>query len=96
MAAAKKVVSIQEERRRRGGNRSHIAQLNDRCLANAYNHGTKWEDDDVAKLANMIEKDKTTFDMAMSLGRSYYSTQYARSHVGFAMRHAKVFRRILK
>jgi hypothetical protein len=43
----------------------------------------------------MITKDKTTFDMAMRLGRSYYAAQYARSHVGFAMRHASVIRKYL-
>lgn len=92
MARAK---SIQAERNKRGHKRSHVAQLNDRTLANAYNHGLPWVDSDVETLANLIAKNSSTFDMAMSLGRSYYSTQYARAHISFALRHAKTFRKLL-
>jgi hypothetical protein len=94
MSAKRKVVSIQAERNKRSG-RSYVAQLNDKTLANAYNHGQPWDDTDVGKLCQMINKDKTTLDMALELGRSYYAAQYARSHVGFAMRHAKVLRKYI-
>lgn len=82
-----KVHSIQGEPRRNRSQRSRISQLNDKCLANAHRHGMKWEDNEVEVLVNLIDKDSTTYDMAMKLGRSYYSAQVARSHVGFAMRH---------
>lgn len=94
--AAKKVVSIQAERNKRGHKRSHVATLNDETLKHAYNHGLPWADEDVESLAGLIDQDKTTFDMAMHLGRSYYSTQYARAHISFALRHANVFKRIVK
>ena len=72
------------------------ARLQARTIANAHRIGCAWDDDEVAILANEIAKDSTTFDIAMKLGRSYYGTQTARSHVGFALRHATIFARILK
>jgi hypothetical protein len=38
----------------------------------------------------MIENDSTTFDMAITLGRTYYGALNARAHIGFAMRHSDV------
>jgi hypothetical protein len=92
---ASKTRSIQGNGRKRSG-KSHVSQLNEKCLANAHRHGLKWEDDEVSVLVNMIEDDKTTFDMAMKLGRSYYSAQIARSHVGFALRHENAIFRAKK
>ena len=89
-----KVVSIQAGGRRRSG-RSHVARLNDETKKHAYNHGMAWTDDDVVTLLNMIDQDKTTFDMALATGRSYYAAQYARAHASFAQRHARVFKRYL-
>lgn len=70
--------------------KSYVRDLNEKTKKNAYNLGKPWSDDDVSDLVNMIERDEKTFDMAMSLGRTFYGTQYARSHVRFAMDHAAV------
>lgn len=80
----------------KSGQKSHVAQLNEKTLKTAARHGMKWDDEDVERLVGMIEDDHTTFDMAVSLQRSYYSAQVARSHVGFIMRHHAAFERALK
>ncbi len=85
--------SIQAEAKRSG--RSYIASLNDETRKHAYNHGIGWTDDDVSTLLNLIESDKTTYEMAIKLGRTFYSAQVARSHAAFASRHANVFKRYL-
>lgn len=56
----------------------------------AYNSGKAWSDDDVSHLLNAIHADKTIYDTAMDIGRSYYSVQSAMSHTRFALRHAAV------
>lgn len=76
--------------------KSSTARLQAETVAKATRNGLPWEDGEVEAIAKMIEKDETTYDMAISLGRTYYSTQYARSHVGFAMRHANVFRKFIR
>lgn len=85
--------SIQAESKRSG--RSYIASLNDETRKHAYNHGIGWSDDDVGTLLNLIDKDETTYTMALALGRTFYSAQVARSHVAFASRHAAAFKRYL-
>jgi len=94
MAAKTKVASIQAGRRT--GHKSRVALLNDECKRRGWNVGAAWSDDDVSELANMIGKDATTYEMALTLGRSYYATQSARSHVRFAMNHAEIFRRLVR
>lgn len=69
------------------------AQLQAKTLRHADRHGLAWTDDEVSVLANEIEKDSTTFDMAMALGRSYYSVMAARTHVRFALNHQAVLYR---
>ena len=101
MPAASNVVSIQADSRRRitrnrKAGRSRVQALNDETKRNAFNHLVPWSDDDVEALINLIEKDTTTFEMAMTLGRSYYAAQNARAHVSFAMRHASAFKRALR
>lgn len=101
MAAAQRkpvrAKSIQREQKLRlVESGSSTARLQAQTIENAHRIGQPWDDDEVAILANEIAKDSTTFDIAMKLGRSYYGTQTARSHVGFAMRHATIFARILK
>ena len=73
---------------------NHVRQLQNKTLANAHRHGLTWDDDEVSELVNGIQKDETTFNMAMSLGRSYYSVQGARAHVRFAMDHIAVLKRV--
>lgn len=75
--------------------KTHTARLNQKTKEHAYKAGTPWTDDDVEVLARMIDKDETTYEMAIALNRTYYGTQYARSHVGFALRHVQVFTKIL-
>lgn len=78
-------MSIQAEARKRG--KSIGAYLNDKTKKSAYNMGAPWSDDDVATIVNMREHGDTVFDMAIRLGRTYYSAMTASSHIGFAMRH---------
>lgn len=61
--------------------------LQAKTLRRATHHGTPWETDDVARLVAGIQRDETTLDMALALGRSYYSTQTTRRMVSFALRH---------
>lgn len=70
--------------------RRRFKRMVDKTKRNAYNSGRTWSDDDVGALVNAIEADHTTYDTAMQLGRSYYSIQTARAHVGFALRHQAV------
>ncbi|AVD99680.1 HTH DNA binding protein [Mycobacterium phage Cuke] len=88
--AAKRTKSIQAERV------SSTSKLQQKTLQNAYRHGMTWDDSEVSLLVNGIQKDQTTFDMAMNLGRSYYSVQGARAHVRFAMDHIAVLRKAAK
>jgi hypothetical protein len=80
---------------RRAG-RSQVQALNDECLRHAFNHQRPWENDDVGTLVNMVSGDHTTFDMARTLGRSYYATAMARQHIGFCLRHPEAFRKVLE
>lgn len=85
--------SIQAESKRSG--RSYISSLNDETRKHAYNHGIGWSDDDVITLLTLIEGDKTTYEMALKLGRTFYAAQVARSHAAFISRHAAAFARYL-
>ena len=67
--------------------------LQKQTLKKAWNVGSKWSDDEVEVLVGMIQKDETTYQMALTLGRSYYGIQGARSHVRFALNHQAVFSR---
>jgi hypothetical protein len=82
-----KLKSIQAEPKR--SHKNSTARLQSQSLRKAYRNGMAWDDRDVEVLVHGIQSDATTFDMAMSLGRSYYGTMGARAHVGFALRHAK-------
>jgi hypothetical protein len=77
--------SIQAEARKRG--KSIAAYLNDKTKKGAFNAGLPWSSDDVGILVGLIEKDETTYEMAIRLGRTYYGVQNARAHIGFAIRH---------
>jgi hypothetical protein len=82
-----KVVSIQAARKR--SYKSPTASMQAKTLAKAYRQGMVWDDDEVSLLVNGIEKDQTTYEMALALGRSYYGVAGARAHVAFALRHKK-------
>ena len=84
--ARSKVVSIQEAREHRGY-KTREAWLQGETLKQASNHGLTWDDDDVSRLVQEIERDETTYELALALGRSYYSMMGARAHVAFALRH---------
>jgi hypothetical protein len=62
----------------------------DKTKRNASRSGMRWEDDEVDRVVRGIERDETTYEMAMAIGRSYYAMQSARSHIRFAMDHAAV------
>lgn len=85
----KSVKSIQAEPANSRGYKSSTAKLQAKTLATAHRNGMAWDDEEVSILANGIEKDETTYELAMKLGRSYYGVMGARAHVGFALRHAK-------
>lgn len=57
---------------------------------NAYNHGKPWTDDEVAVVMEGIYNDRTIYDMAMELGRSYYAVAAARTNTRWAMNHSRV------
>ncbi|AYQ98624.1 hypothetical protein SEA_RIPARIAN_50 [Mycobacterium phage Riparian] len=104
MAARKmKVVkSIQVEkptrfaRVRKGKGQNSTRELQARSLKAAANHGQPWSDDEVARIVAGIQRDETSFELALAVGRSYYSTMSARSHVAFAMRHANALELAVK
>jgi len=60
------------------------------CARNAYNHGQKWSDDDVAIIMQGIYNDTSTYEMAIQLGRTYYAVAAARTHTRWAMDHSQV------
>lgn len=70
--------------------KNSTADLQRRSLRKATHHGLPWDDSDVARIVAGIERDETSFEMALAVGRSYYSTMSARSKVAFALRHAHV------
>lgn len=66
--------------------------LQAQSLRHAHNHGQPWSDDEVARLVDGIRRDgirrdETSYEMALAVGRSYYSTNTARGHVRFALNH---------
>ncbi|QGJ90097.1 HTH DNA binding protein [Mycobacterium phage Indlulamithi] len=83
---AGKAKSIQAEPKR--GHKSSTADLQAKTLRKAHRQGMAWDDYEVTALVKGIERDATTFDIAMSIGRSYYAVMTTRRAVGFAMRHA--------
>lgn len=68
------------------------ADLQRQTLRKATYQGTPWQTEDVSRIVAGIERDETTFEMAMALGRSYYATQTTRRMVGFALRHKTLWR----
>lgn len=71
----------------KGRKKSSTRDLQAKSLRKATNHGLPWSDDEVSYLVAAISRDETSFDMALGVGRSYYSTMSARSKVAFALRH---------
>lgn len=57
---------------------------------NATRTGQRWTDDDVSIIMRGIERDDTTYNMAIESERSYYAVQTARAHIRFAMDHSAV------
>lgn len=86
MATSRRLKSIQAEPKR--GQKSSSARLQTKTLQKAHRQGMAWDDDEVSRLVAGIERDETTFEMAMALGRSYYGAMGARAHVAFALRHS--------
>lgn len=84
--ARSKVVSIQAKAKR--GNKSHSAKLQAETLRSAGRNGLPWEDFEVSRIIAGIEKDETSYELAKSLGRTYYSTMSTRRMVAFALRHS--------
>ena len=64
------------------------AALQAKTVRKAHRAGTAWDDDEVARLVAGIERDETTFELALALGRTLYGTSAARSHLRFAMNHS--------
>lgn len=56
--------------------------LQAQSLRHAHNHGQPWSDDEVARLVDGIRRDETSYEMALAVGRSYYSTNTARATCG--------------
>lgn len=68
--------------------RNSSRDLQQQSLTKAHNHGQPWSDDEVARLVAGIQRDETSYEMALAVGRSYYSTMSARGHIRFALSHA--------
>ena len=69
--------------------KSSTKELQAKSLRRAHRNGLSWDDDEAARLVAGIDRDETTFEMALAIGRSYYGTMGARAHVAFALRHSK-------
>ena len=67
------------------------ADLQAKTLRKATHQGTPWEASDVARMVAGIERDETTYELALALGRSYYATQTTRRMVAFALRHKSLW-----
>lgn len=78
--------SIQAEPKR--SRKTSTNEMQARTLKKAHRSGIAWDDYEVSHIVAGIESDATTFDMAIALGRTYYSVQNTRRMVGFAMRHS--------
>lgn len=87
MAAKKATVTSIQGRGHKGGYKTNTAKLNDQTRRGASRAGMMWDDDEVARLADGIDKDETTYEMAKALRRTLYGVMNARAHVAFAMRH---------
>lgn len=83
-------------RRKSRFDKNSTKRLQNKTVKNAYRQGMAWNDDEVATLVNGIQDDKTTFDIAMSIGRTYYGVQSARAHVRFALDHRVIFERAVR
>lgn len=86
-----KVVSIQANSRRKRP-LSRTAQMQAETLRAAWNHGAEWSHDECATIVNGIANGNSVYDLALILGRSYYSTATARTHLRFALNHLEVLR----
>jgi hypothetical protein len=87
MTAAKRATVTSIQAKRKGGYKTSTARLNDKTRKGAHRAGMAWDDDEVSRLARGIDKDETTFEMAMALSRTLYGVMNARAHIAFAMRH---------
>lgn len=83
-----KVVKSIQATPRKGGKPNSSRELQRHSLLKATNHGKPWTDDEVARLVAGIQRDETSFEMALAVGRSYYSTMSARGHIRFALNHS--------
>lgn len=83
---ARRQKSIQATKKR--GQKSSSAKLQEATLKKAHRQGLPWDSHEVKILVKGIENDLTTYELAISLGRSYYGTMSARAHVRFALNHA--------
>ncbi len=70
--------------------KASFKQMVEKTKRNATKTGQRWSDDDVSIVINGIERDDTTYNIAMQAERSYYAVQTARAHIRFAMDHAAV------
>lgn len=67
--------------------KSNTTKLQAKTVKSAHRQGLPWDDYEVSILVAEIERDTTTFDIAIKLGRTLYGTSAARSHVRFAINH---------
>lgn len=80
--------SIQAEPKR--SRKTSTNELQAKTLRKAHRQGIAWDDYEVARVVAGIQTDESTFDIALSIGRSLYATQSTRRMVAFAMRHSSV------
>ena len=77
-------------RKQTAADKASFKRMVEKTKRNATKTGQRWSGDDVSIVMNGIERDDTTYNIAMQAERSYYAVQTARAHIRFAMDHAAV------
>lgn len=67
--------------------KTRTARLNAETRKHATRTGMAWDDDEVTRMVAWIEADKSSFDMAMGLGRTLFGAQAKREAIRFCMSH---------
>lgn len=67
--------------------KTRTAQLNAETRKHATRVGVAWDDDEVSRMVAWIEADRTSYDMAMGLGRTLFGAQAKREAISFCLRH---------
>lgn len=67
--------------------KTRTAQLNAKTRLHATRVGVAWDGDEVARMVSWIEADRSSYDMAMDLGRTLFGAQAKREAIRFCLSH---------